>query len=235
MCLPSESQFEARQKAQLHAFGDAHGIKVPKDSLVLKPADIASLRQQFSYPLVIKGKYYEASIVYNEEQALAAYYKISAKWGLPIIAQEYVKGSEVNVTALGDGQGNTIGAVPMRKLYITDKGKAWAGITLDDDNLLAMTRKLIAATQWKGGLELEIIRTEDDEYYLLEINPRFPAWVYLAQGAGQNHPEALVAIGLGEKVTPYTDYQVGKLFVRYSWDMIVDLQDFQKISTTGIL
>jgi carbamoyl-phosphate synthase large subunit len=235
MCLPSESQFEARQKAQLHAFGEANGIKVPKDSLVLKPADIASLRQQFSYPLVIKGKYYEASIVYNEEQALAAYYKISAKWGLPIIAQEYVKGSEVNVTALGDGQGNTIGAVPMRKLYITDKGKAWAGITLDDDNLLAMTRKLIAATQWKGGLELEIIRTEDDEYYLLEINPRFPAWVYLAQGAGQNHPEALVAIGLGEKVTPYTDYQVGKLFVRYSWDMIVDLQDFQKISTTGIL
>jgi carbamoyl-phosphate synthase large subunit len=235
MCLPSESQFEARQKAQLHAFGEANGIKVPKDSLVLKPADIASLRQQFSYPLVIKGKYYEASIVYNEEQALAAYYKISAKWGLPIIAQEYVKGSEVNVTALGDGQGNTIGAVPMRKLYITDKGKAWAGITLDDDNLLAMTRKLIAATQWKGGLELEIIRTEDDEYYLLEINPRFPAWVYLAQGAGQNHPEALVAIGLGEKVTPYTDYQVGKLFVRYSWDMIVDLQDFQKISATGIL
>lgn len=235
MCLPSESQFEARQKAQLHAFGEANGIKVPKDSLVLKPADIASLRQQFSYPLVIKGKYYEASIVYNEEQALAAYYKISAKWGLPIIAQEYVKGSEVNVTALGDGQGNTIGAVPMRKLYITDKGKAWAGITLDDDNLLDMTRKLIAATQWKGGLELEIIRTEDEEYYLLEINPRFPAWVYLAQGAGQNHPEALVAIGLGEKVAPFTDYQVGKLFVRYSWDMIVDLQDFQKISTTGIL
>lgn len=235
MCLPSESQFEARQKAQLHAFGEANGIKVPKDSLVLKAADIAALRQQFSYPLVIKGKYYEASIVYNEEQALSAFYKISAKWGLPIIAQEYVKGSEVNVTALGDGQGNTIGAVPMRKLYITDKGKAWAGITLDDDNLLDMTRKLIAATQWKGGLELEIIRTEEDEYYLLEINPRFPAWVYLAQGAGQNHPEALVAIGLGEKVTPYSDYEVGKLFVRYSWDMIVDLQDFQKISTTGIL
>lgn len=235
MCLPSEEQFEARQKANLYAFGQEHGIKVPKDQLVVKPADIAKLRERFNYPLVIKGKYYDASIAYNEEQALAAFYKISAKWGLPIIAQEFIKGAEVNVTALGDGQGNTVGAVPMRKLYITDKGKAWAGITLDDQELLDMTQKMISATRWKGGLELEIIRTDNDEYYLLEINPRFPAWVYLAQGAGQNHPEALVAIGLGESVQPFTEYEVGKLFVRYSWDLIVNLEEFQKISTTGIL
>lgn len=235
MCLPTESQFEARQKATLYEYGVKHGIKVPKAKLVYAPKDIYKLQEDFDFPVVIKGKYYDAIIAYNAEQALAAFYKISAKWGLPIIAQEFVKGSEVNVTALGDGLGNTIGAVPMRKLYITDKGKAWAGITLDDENLLNMTTKLIAATKWRGGLELEIIRTDADDYYLLEINPRFPAWVYLAKGAGQNHPEALVAIGLGEQVAPFTHYDIGKLFIRYSWDMIVDLKDFQQISTTGIL
>lgn len=235
MCLPSEQQFEARQKANLYDYGTEHGIKVPKAKLIFSPKDIYTLYQDFTFPLVIKGKYYDAVIASNVDQALAAFYKLSAKWGLPIIAQAFVKGAEVNVTALGDGLGNTIGAVPMRKLYVTDKGKAWAGITLDDENLMGMARKLLAATRWRGGLELEIIRTDEDDYYLLEINPRFPAWVYLAQGSGQNHPEALVALGLGEAVEPFTHYDVGKLFVRYSWDMIVDLKDFQKISTTGML
>lgn len=235
MCLPTERQFEARQKANLYDYGVEHGIKVPKAKLVYSPKDIYNLHEDFTFPLAVKGKYYEATIANNVEQALAAFYKLSAKWGLPIIAQEFVKGSEVNVTALGDGLGNTIGAVPMRKLYITDKGKAWAGITLDDEQLLEMTKKLISATRWRGGLELEIIRTDEDEYYLLEINPRFPAWVYLAKGAGQNHPEALVAIGLGEEVALFSQYDIGKLFVRYSWDMIVTLEDFQKISTTGVL
>ncbi len=38
-----------------------------------------------------------------------------------------------------------------------------------------------------------------------EINPRIPAWVYLAVGAGQNIPEALVNLALGKKVEPYKD------------------------------
>jgi carbamoyl-phosphate synthase large subunit len=29
-------------------------------------------------------------------------------------------------------------------------------------------------------------------YYLIEINPRFPAWVRLAEGSGQNQPAAVV-------------------------------------------
>ena len=98
-----------------------------------------------------------------------------------------------------------------------------------------MTRKLIKSTQWRGGMELEIIKTNEGDYYLIEINPRFPAWVYLAVGCGQNHPEALVRLAMGEKVKPFKKYDIGKLFVRYSWDMIVNLKEFEKISTLGEL
>jgi carbamoyl-phosphate synthase large subunit len=79
------------------------------------------------------------------------------------------------------------------------------------------------------------MKTKEDEYYLMEINPRFPAWVYLAVGAGQNHPEALVKMALGEDVTPFKDYDIGKLFIRYAYDMIVDLKEFEQISTLGEL
>lgn len=233
--LPTLSQFEARHKVNLETYGKEHGIKVPKGKTIFSLNEIPQLKKNFSYPLVIKGKFYDATIVYSPEQAIAAFNKISSKWGLPIIAQEFIIGEEVNVTAIGDGRGNTIGAVPMKKQYITDKGKAWSGISIADEKLLDMTRKLIASSKWKGGLELEIVKTESDEYYLLEINPRFPAWVYLAVGCGQNHPEALVKMALGETVEPMTDYDVGKLFVRYSYDMIVDLKEFEKISTLGEL
>jgi len=233
--LPTLEQFEERHKANLSEFGKKHGISVPYGKMIFGTSEIPALKEEFSYPLVVKGKYYDASIAYTPEQAATYFNKISAKWGLPIIIQEMVYGQEVNVTAIGDGKGNVVGAVPMRKQYITDKGKAWSGISIDDKNLMAMTKKLFKSTKWKGGMELEIIKTSDNEYYLLEINPRFPAWVYLAQGCGQNHPEALVSLALGNDVKPYKKYDIGKLFVRYSFDLIVGLDEFEKISTLGEL
>jgi carbamoyl-phosphate synthase large subunit len=137
--------------------------------------------------------------------------------------------------ALGDGTGTTIGAVPMRKQYITDKGKAWGGITVSDKNLLEITHKLIRSTKWRGGMELEMIKTNKGEYYLIEINPRIPAWVYLAVGAGQNMPEALVQLAMGEQVAAMSKYEVGKMFIRYSWDMIGDISQFEKLSINGEL
>ena len=79
-------------------------------------------------------------------------------------------------------------------------------------------------------MELELIKTNTGEYFLIEINPRIPAWVYLAVGAGQNIPEALVKLALGMDVKPMTEYKIGKMFVRYSYDMIVDLEKFAAIS-----
>jgi carbamoyl-phosphate synthase large subunit len=233
--LPTLKQFEERHKVNLADYGDKYGIKVPKSKTIFSASALAKLYPDFEFPIVVKGKFYDASIAYNEEQAITYFNKISAKWGLPIIIQEMIHGQEVNVTALGDGKGNVIGAVPMRKQYITDKGKAWSGISIADDNLMKMTHDLFASTKWKGGMELEIIKTEEEAYYLLEINPRFPAWVYLAVGCGQNHPEALVKLALGENVKPFDKYDVGKLFVRYSFDLIVGLDEFEKIATTGEL
>ncbi|HLN20603.1 MAG TPA: ATP-grasp domain-containing protein [Bacteroidales bacterium] len=233
--LPEIDQFEERSKNNLPEFGKKYGVKVPAGKPVTDPQELREIKNDFEYPLVIKGKFYDAYIANNHEQASFYFHKIAAKWGLPVIIQEYIRGTEVNVIALGDGYGNTIGAVPMRKLYITDKGKAWAGITLDDDRMLDLTRNLINATRWRGGMELELIRSEDDEFYLIEINPRIPAWVYLSIGAGQNLPEALVKLALGMEVRPYAGYKKGIIFVRYSYDLITDIKEFEKLSIKGVL
>lgn len=233
--LPTLEQFEERHKSNLPDFGEKYDVKVPFSKPIFKQEEIEELKKDFEYPLMVKGKFYDAYLAYNTEQVRMHYNKISAKWGLPIIIQEFIKGTEVNVVALGDGKGNTVGAVPMRKQYITDKGKAWAGITLDDKKLLDLTDHLISSMKWRGGMELEIVKSFDNELYIIEINPRIPAWVYLAVGAGQNLPEALVKLALGMDVEPYTEYKVGKMFIRYSYDLITDLKEFEKLSTLGEL
>jgi carbamoyl-phosphate synthase large subunit len=233
--LPSLEQFEERNKSNLSAFGEKYGVDVPAGTEVFSVSDLENTLKSMNFPVMVKGKYYDANQAFSRDQAVSYFTKMSSKWGLPVIIQEYIKGTEVNVIALGDGNGNLIAAVPMRKQYITDKGKAWGGITIDDKAMLELARKIISQTKWKGGLELELIKTADNKLFLLEINPRIPAWVYLAVGAGQNIPEALLKLMLGMNVTPFSGYDVGKMFIRYSYDMIVDLDLFSRLTISGEL
>ena len=231
--LPTPEQFEARDKINLNTFCRTHGFDVPDDRVIHRADEIASCGEMFGYPLVVKGRYYDAIVAHTPEQAQKAYYVLSGKWGLPIIVQQFIKGTEINIAVLGDGKGEAMSVVPMRKLYITDKGKAWAGVTLEDDELVEVGRKFARASKWRGGCELEIMRTDEGKLFIMEINPRFPAWIYLTAAAGQNQPAALAKMALGSKPEPFRSYQSGKVFIRYSWDHIIDISEFQRVSGFG--
>ena len=233
--LPTQEQFNARDKINLYQFGLKYGLMVPQDKTIYSADELYGCAEAMGYPLVVKGKFYDAIIAHTLEQAQKAFYKLSAKWGFPIIVQQFISGTEINIAVLGDGKGNAISIIPMRKLYITDKGKAWAGITLEDESLLELARTFVKATNWKGGCELEIMRTTDGKPFIMEVNPRFPAWIYLTAGAGQNQPAALAKMAMGETVEPYKDYVVGKIFIRYAWDLITDVSEFQQIGGMGEL
>lgn len=233
--LPSSESFDARDKVNLDKFAEKHGFKVPQSRVVFQLGEQKQLAESYGFPLVVKGKYYDAFICNSVFEAEKAFYRLQAKWGVPVIVQKFIPGTELNVAVLGDGKGSALSIIPMRKLYITDKGKAWAGITIDNSQLIETARRFVKATHWRGGCELEIIMTPDGVPYLLEVNPRFPAWIYLTAAAGQNQPAALVRMALGLDQAEMKDYEVGKLFIRYSWDMIVDINEFQKISGTGEL
>lgn len=232
--LPTFEQLNVRGKDKLFDFCSTHGITVPKNVLISTSHDLFQNKEKFKYPVVVKGIFYEAYVAHDFNAVTEAFEKLRAKWGLPIIVQEYVAGDEFNVVALGDGTGRTIGAVAMRKLYITDKGKGWAGITVDDKALIAIASTVMEKLRWRSGMELELMKTRDtNEYYLLEINPRFPAWVYLATAAGQNLPAALVKLARGEHVEPFSSYSVGTMFIRHSWDMITTIKEFEKLAVAG--
>ena len=59
-------------------------IKVPESKPIYNIGEINALKKDFSYPVVVKGKYYDAYIANNEEQVRTYFNKISSKWGLPL-------------------------------------------------------------------------------------------------------------------------------------------------------
>ncbi|HNN91461.1 MAG TPA: ATP-grasp domain-containing protein, partial [Pseudomonadota bacterium] len=233
--LPSREQLELRSKAQLAALGLRSGISVPATAVITTLAELAQVHHRVPYPFFVKGVFYGATLAKDPQAAEAAFHKFAAEWGLPIIVQTAVPGDEVNVVALGDGQGGLVGAVAMKKLLITDKGKGWAGVTIRDEALLRLSQSFMAATGWRGGCELELIRDRGGGYHLIEINPRFPAWVYLSAAAGINLPAHLVELAGGGRVPPQLQYEIGKLFVRISYDQIATLDDFQQMLIHGEL
>ena len=101
--------------------------------------------------------------------------------------QEPLIGTEFNVMGLGDGAGGLLGSCAVRKLIISDKGKGNGSVVVRDLRLDEITRRVMAATRWSGPFELEFIRDQrDDGYRLIEINPRFPAWVGFPTQLGAN-------------------------------------------------
>ena len=233
--LPSRTQLDSRAKTHLGELGRRAGLPVPREAVISSPADLSNIHHKMPYPFFVKGPYYGATLARTYDQALAAYYKALSSWGPPIIVQECIEGEEYNLVALGDGRGGMVGAVPMKKMLLTDKGKGWAGITIKDPELMALADSFMAATRWPGGCEIEVMRDKKGAYQIIEVNPRFPAWVYLSAAAGINLPHLLVQLALGRTPEKQKDHVVGAMFVRNSNDQIVPFADFQQFITTGEL
>jgi carbamoyl-phosphate synthase large subunit len=233
LLLPTREQLELRSNVNLAALGERAGIKVPRTAVITDADELYRAHERVAYPFFVKGVFYGATLAHGLEEAMAAYYKVVAQWGVPVILQEAVAGEELDVVGVGDGRGGLVGAVPMKKMLLTDKGKGWAGITVKDPELHALAEAFVRATRWRGPFEVEALRDGEGRYHLIEVNPRFPAWCYLSAAAGVNLPRMVVELAAGRDVAPVRDWEVGKMFVRISLDQVASLRDFQRMVTLG--
>lgn len=89
--LPTIEQFEERNKSNLSAYGEKYGVHVPVSSEVYSTSDLNNILRSMNYPVMIKGKYYDAYAANSVEQAVNYFIRLSAKWGFPVIVQEFVR------------------------------------------------------------------------------------------------------------------------------------------------
>jgi carbamoyl-phosphate synthase large subunit len=235
MYLPTREQFDLRSKVRLAELGRMAGLEVPLTRVISDAGELYRIHEHVPYPFMLKGIFYGAHIAHSLDEALSVFHATVARWGVPVIVQQYHAGEEYDVVAVGDGKGGLVGAVPMKKMFLTDKGKGWAGVAVKDPMLLEMTRRFMETTRWRGPCEVEVLRTREGHYLLLEVNPRFPAWVYLSAGAGKNLPWAVAQLAAGHKLTPLPDFKAGTMFVRISLDQITTMERFHQLAATGEL
>ena len=230
--LPSMTQFRLRGKDKLHEIADAIGLVLPRTKVVSSTESLVAAVEEIGLPVMVKGIFYKAHRAYTTQEAVSHYGELVAEWGYPIIVQEVVTGDELNVVGVGDGQGGSMGLVAVKKILITSLGKIWTGVTVRNEPLLQAAERLIRQFRWRGPFELECM-VHGENAYLLEINPRFPAWSYFASGVGINLPARLLRRSLGMPVPSQRDYPAGKLFIRYTSEMVTDMTRFQNTVTSG--
>ncbi|MEU9110320.1 hypothetical protein AB0D04_00665 [Streptomyces sp. NPDC048483] len=144
------------------------------------------------YGAWVKGQHYDAYRAYTAGAALALGDVVQRTWGGDWHLEAHVAGQECSITFCAL-DGRLLDAVFITKAMVTTEGKTWAGeVTELDGTLHDRLADLVADAQWTGGGELELIRSWSGELTLMEINPRFPAWIHGASVCGANLPAALV-------------------------------------------
>ena len=222
--LPSLECFEMRDKSKLAEFSEKLGVKHPKTIAITSLDDLYKAIQEIGFPVMIKGNYYKAYRANNLDEAIEFYYKISNEWGFPLLVQQVVSGIEINYVGLGDGK-ELVGGVGIKKLTTTDLGKVWSAVSIKNEELFNLAKKFVENTGWRGAFEIEAI-SDGKDIYLIEINPRFPAWVYFATSLGVNLPQMMIKLMNNEKVEKKLSYPVEKMYVRYVEERVAEFRDF---------
>jgi len=81
---------------------------------------------------------------------------------------------------------------------------------------------------WIGPIEFEFIRDSfDEEFKLIEINCRFPAWISYAKDVGYNLPKICTDLALSKKINDfYNDKDL--IFMRNCLEIDTDMIKFGK-------
>jgi carbamoyl-phosphate synthase large subunit len=150
LCLPSEENFELRNKNKLDKLSKKLDITYPKTFEISSIEELKRAAEELKFPMMIKGNYYKAYMAYNLESAIENFYKISNEWGFPILVQEVIMGEEINLVGVGDGNGELKGAVSIKKLTTTEIGKIWTGLTIQNEKLMSIAKDFAKQTGWRG-------------------------------------------------------------------------------------
>ena len=106
--------------------------------------------------------------------------------------EEHVPGQECGL-AFCARDGELLDAVFTTKALVTPEGKTWSGdVTEISGDLWGRLAEFVGECGWTGGGEVELIRSWTGELTVMELNPRFPAWIHGATLCGANLPATLL-------------------------------------------
>ena len=162
--------------------------------------DLHQFCRQHGWKVWLKGPYYEAVRTFGWESFQNVRAILSKAWSTDrLFLQSHVSGYEESI-CFAAYEGELVGSVYMRKRELTEEGKTWAGsVTEVPKEFVTSLREAVADLRWTGGAELEMVRDTAGQSWLLECNPRFPAWIHGGTISGYNLPALLIERATGRR------------------------------------
>jgi len=169
------------------------GLGFPETAVVRSKRDLEQVWKRFGAPMVLKGLEARATRVYSRDQALTIWSRFREDGEKVMLAQPLLYGEEYGVSLVCDRRGRMIDALPLKKLVMCERGKTWGALATPLPLLLDQLAELLGRIGWRGPADVELIRDSlTDRMELIEINPRFPAWIGYAALIEVNLPRDLV-------------------------------------------
>ena len=160
--------------------------------------DLHAFCREHNWQVWLKGPYYDAVRTPSWDAFESIRASLSKIWSTQrLFLQAHVSGYEESIV-FAAYNGELLQAAQMRKRELTEMGKTWSGdVTQGPAEINEPLRAIVRDLNWTGGAELEMVRDPEERRWLLEWNPRFPAWIHGATIAGYNLPAALVEAATG--------------------------------------
>ncbi|MCP4762220.1 MAG: ATP-grasp domain-containing protein [archaeon] len=229
LCLPSSDLInQLNDKYTFFQFLVSNEILTPEAVFLKEIVDDPT--KKFEYPYVIKDRLGAGSksvwIINNSEDFRSFMKKQDSKIidDNKFIIQKYIEGSEYTVDFCCDFNSNFLGAVIRERLEVRD-GKCTKGKTIINKSIYNQVKKMLLSIKFIGPGNVQGILTADNEFYFIEMNPRFAAGgLPLTIEVGFNIPWILVQMISNSdfKYEEFDDYPSGKIMVRYFNEVFMD-------------
>ncbi len=207
-------------RCAMYALAATLQVPIPRMLPISGADDLDALAHEFGWPMVLRGTQgvagQQVRIVQNRAQALAAYQLLIDRSPDPPFGQQFICGHRSVVGVLLDN-GTALRVFAHRSLetYPGPTGPSIRARSIDDRRLIDYAQRLFAALKWNGLALAEFMHSVDDEYYLMEINPRPWATIQVAEACGAPMIEPFVRLLRGRRLAEQRPYVVGREVVMF--------------------
>ncbi len=191
---------------------DLH-IPQPKGFAIKKQSEALEAAKTLGYPLLVRPSYVIGGrgmqVVYNKDELLS-YIEGAMKFSdeHPILIDQYIEGTELELDAISDGENVLIPAITEHieraGIHSGDSIAIYPTQTIPENiikNLVDYTEKIARALKIKGLMNIQFVM-KDDTAYIIEVNPRASRTVPILSKV-TNTPMVKIAIDaiLGKSIT----------------------------------
>ncbi len=206
----------ANDKSSALAVARKAGVPIPASFAPESEEELEQILLGLRFPAVVKLRDDEGTtlapaeryrVARTADELRAAYRTLHRVRRFPVV-QEQVLGDGYGVGVLAR-EGRVLASFCHRRVreYPISGGPSALCESVRDEKLAGYAARVVGELRWTGVAMVEF--RKDDDYRMLEVNPRFWGSLPLATAAGVNFPHLLCRMALGEDVGPPPEYSEG--------------------------